>query len=55
MYTFDEVWSGDYDVAKAIEAEIERQNNHIELIASENFVSKAVFRNGSSFPGRSTP
>ena len=42
MYTFDEVWSGDYDVAKAIEAEIERQNNHIELIASENFVSKAV-------------
>ena len=42
MYGFDEIWKEDYDVAKAIELEIERQNDHIELIASENFVSKAV-------------
>ena len=42
MYTVDEIWKEDYDVAKAIELEIERQNEHIELIASENFVSKAV-------------
>ena len=42
MYTMDEIWKEDYDVAKAIELEIERQNEHIELIASENFVSKAV-------------
>lgn len=42
MYTFEEVWKEDYEVAKAIEEEIGRQNDHIELIASENFVSKAV-------------
>jgi len=42
MYTAKEIWDADYDVAKAIDLEIERQNNHIELIASENFVSKAV-------------
>src|SRR5699024_8320393 len=28
---------------EAMEAEFDRQNNNIELIASENFVSKAVF------------
>lgn len=32
----------DPDVAAAIEAERRRQNTHIELIASENFVSEAV-------------
>lgn len=32
----------DADVAAAIEAEMERQNSHIELIASENWVSDAV-------------
>ena len=32
----------DPEVARAIEAEGERQNSHIELIASENWVSKAV-------------
>ena len=42
MYTAQDIWDADYDVAKAIDQEIERQNNHIELIASENFVSKAV-------------
>ncbi|MFS8543583.1 MAG: serine hydroxymethyltransferase, partial [Limnochordales bacterium] len=32
----------DPEIAEAIEAERRRQNTHIELIASENFVSEAV-------------
>lgn len=32
----------DNDIAEAIKKETDRQKNHIELIASENFVSKAV-------------
>lgn len=42
MYSFEEVKSYDREVAEAIELEIGRQNQNIELIASENFVSKAV-------------
>lgn len=42
MYSFEEVKSVDPEIAKAIVAEQERQNSHIELIASENWVSKAV-------------
>lgn len=42
MYSFDEVKSFDPELANAISQEIGRQNDHIELIASENFVSKAV-------------
>ena len=42
MPTFDEILKVDPEVARAIEAEGERQNSHIELIASENWVSKAV-------------
>ena len=42
MYTFDEILKVDPEVARAIEGEGERQNSHIELIASENWVSKAV-------------
>lgn len=42
MYSFDEVVKFDPDLAKAMEQETGRQNSHIELIASENFVSKAV-------------
>lgn len=42
MYSLDEVRSVDPEVASAIEAEQDRQNSHIELIASENWVSKAV-------------
>lgn len=42
MYSFDEIKEYDSEIAEAITLEIERQNNHIELIASENFVSKAV-------------
>ncbi|HAF25800.1 MAG TPA: hypothetical protein DCG85_00650, partial [Lachnospiraceae bacterium] len=39
MYSLDEVKKVDPDVAKAIEDEQARQNSHIELIASENWVS----------------
>lgn len=42
MYSFDEVNSFDPEVAKAMTDEINRQNENIELIASENIVSKAV-------------
>ena len=42
MYSFDEIKNTDPQIAEAIEAEIERQNSHIEPIASENWVSKAV-------------
>ena len=42
MYDFDEIMKTDPEIADAIKAEMERQNSHIELIASENWVSKAV-------------
>lgn len=42
MYSFDEVKKVDSEIAQAIMDEQERQNSHIELIASENWVSKAV-------------
>ena len=38
----DVIRSADPAIADAIEAELERQRTHIELIASENFVSPAV-------------
>ncbi len=42
MYSLDEVKVVDPEIAQAIEDEQARQNSHIELIASENWVSKAV-------------
>ena len=42
MYTLDEVKNVDAEIANAIVEEQARQNSHIELIASENWVSKAV-------------
>ncbi|MCI8465595.1 MAG: serine hydroxymethyltransferase [Lachnospiraceae bacterium] len=42
MYAFDEVTAYDPEVAKAIQDELGRQRSHLELIASENLVSKAV-------------
>lgn len=42
MYSLDEVRAVDPEITDAIVAEQERQNSHIELIASENWVSKAV-------------
>ena len=34
MYSFEEVKAVDSEVAAAIQAEMDRQNSHIELIAS---------------------
>lgn len=42
MYNIDTIKEMDPQVAEAIELEVNRQRNKIELIASENFVSNAV-------------
>ena len=42
MYSFEEVEKFDPDLAKAMSDETKRQRDNIELIASENLVSKAV-------------
>ena len=42
MYTLEDIKAVDAEVADAITAEYDRQNSHIELIASENWVSPAV-------------
>ena len=42
MYSIENIRCTDPEIAEAIEKEIGRQNDHIELIASENWVSKAV-------------
>lgn len=42
MFGFDEVKNFDPEVAKAMEDELGRQRGNLELIASENLVSKAV-------------
>ena len=42
MYSIEEVRRIDPEIAAAIEQEVKRQNDHIELIASENWTSKAV-------------
>ena len=42
MYKIDDIIQVDPDIADAIRAEYDRQASHIELIASENWVSPAV-------------
>lgn len=42
MYSLEEIKKVDPEIAQAIVDEQNRQNSHIELIASENWVSKAV-------------
>ncbi len=42
MYTLEDIKAVDPQIADAITAEFDRQSNHIELIASENWVSPAV-------------
>ena len=42
MYTLEDIKAVDTEIADAISAEFDRQNSHIELIASENWVSHAV-------------
>ena len=42
MYSMEDLRAVDLEVAAAIDSEVERQNSHIELIASENWTSPAV-------------
>ncbi len=42
MIDIKEIFQIDYEVGQAIISELQRQRDHIELIASENFVSPAV-------------
>ncbi len=42
MIQFDIIKKADPEVASAMELELKRQRDHLELIASENFVSEAV-------------
>ena len=47
------LWETDPVVAEAVRKEAERQHNHLELIASENFVSRAVLEaTGSVFTNK---
>ena len=45
MFDFSEVKNYDPEVADAMQDELSRQRNNLELIASENLVSKAVMAN----------
>ncbi|MBR6499951.1 MAG: serine hydroxymethyltransferase [Firmicutes bacterium] len=42
MHSFNEIVNVDPQIAEVIQNEIHRQSEHLELIASENWVSKAV-------------
>ncbi len=42
MYSIEEIRKVDPEIAALIEEEVARQNDHIELIASENWTSKAI-------------
>ena len=42
MFDFEEIVKVDPEVASAMTDEFNRQNNNLELIASENIASKAV-------------
>ena len=42
MYSLEDVRMTDPEIAALLTAELERQNSHLELIASENWASKAV-------------
>ena len=42
MYSLEEVKKVDPEIASLLEQEVARQNSGLELIASENWTSKAV-------------
>ena len=42
MYSMTDIAAVDPQIAQAIQKEVDRQNSHVELIASENWVSHAV-------------
>ena len=49
----ENIWNADPDVGRAIAAEIRRQSDHLEMIASENFVSESVLEaTGSVFTNK---
>ncbi|MBR1628818.1 MAG: serine hydroxymethyltransferase [Lachnospiraceae bacterium] len=61
MYRIDDIIAVDPDIAADLRAEYDRQASHIELIASENWVSPAVMaamgsvltnKNAEGYPGR---
>ena len=53
MYSYETLYNADPEVALAIKGEIDRQHSHLELIASENFVSEAVMAAlGSQFTNK---
>ena len=53
MYTFDDIKNTDPEIAQAIRDEFNRQSSHIELIASENWVTPAVISTvGSIFTNK---
>ena len=52
MYSIEEVRKVDPEIAAAIEQEVQRQNDHIELIASENWTSKAVMAYAEGYSGK---
>ena len=53
MYSFSKLAEADPEVAAAIKGEVERENTHLEMIASENFVSEAVMSAlGSQFTNK---
>ena len=41
-FNIDHIRKEDPEVARALDLEIERQQTHLELIASENFTSRAI-------------
>ena len=43
MYSLEELRFADAEIAQAIEDEVARQNSHIELIASENWIPFCIF------------
>ena len=53
MYSFRQLKEADPEVAEAIKGEVNRENSHLEMIASENFVSEAVMSAlGSQFTNK---
>jgi glycine hydroxymethyltransferase len=44
----ENLWDADPEIGRAIASELHRQNDHLEMIASENFVSEAVLEAAGS-------
>lgn len=53
MYSYSKLAAADPEIAAAIKGEVDRENSHLEMIASENFVSEAVMSAlGSQFTNK---